>query len=49
MSLLFELTIFIMQGRSTHGGNKFTGRKAFKVKEENTLKKGFSKLQKNQV
>ena len=33
-SLLLEVTIFIKQGWSTHGGNKFRGRKFFKVKEE---------------
>ena len=36
-SLLFELTVFIMQGCSPHGENKFRGRKVFKVKEENSL------------
>lgn len=34
MSLLFELTIFIMEGWSTHGGNKFRGERSSKVQEE---------------
>ena len=34
MSLLLEVTIFITQGWSTHGGNKFRGRNVFKVKEK---------------
>ena len=33
MSLLFELTIFIMQGWSTHGGNKFRGRRSSKLRK----------------
>ena len=49
-SLLFELTIFIMQGWSTHGGNKFRGRKALKVKEATSLEgERFPKLWKKQV
>ena len=35
--LLFELTIFIMEGCSTHGGNKFRGRKVVKIMEETSL------------
>ena len=35
--LLFELTIFIMEGCSTHGGKKFRGRKVFKVKAKPSL------------
>jgi hypothetical protein len=31
---LFEWTIFIMEGWSTHGGNKFRGRRSSKLRKK---------------